>query len=82
MVTVLLGVAMFAGVVLSLVALLMVAKARLVAGGEVRIGINGDPDNAITVRSGGHACWEHFGRPQASSLPPPAAGRAAAGSAW
>ena len=53
MLTVLLGVAMFTGVIVSLVAVLMVAKSKLVAGGEVRIGINGDSDNAITVRSGG-----------------------------
>ena len=53
MITVLLGVGMFTGVIVSLVAVLMVAKSKLVAGGEVRIGINGDPDNAITVRSGG-----------------------------
>lgn len=53
MITVLLGVAMFTGVIVSLVALLMVAKNRLVASGDVQIGINGDPDNAITVRSGG-----------------------------
>jgi Na+-transporting NADH:ubiquinone oxidoreductase subunit F len=53
MITVLLGVAMFTGVIVSLVAILMVAKNKLVAGGEVRIAINGDPDNAVTVRSGG-----------------------------
>ena len=53
MITILLGVGMFTGVIVSLVAVLMVAKNRLVAGGEVRIGINGDPSNALTVRSGG-----------------------------
>ena len=53
MITVLLGVAMFTGVILSLVAVLMVAKRRLVAGGEVCIGINDDPENALTVNSGG-----------------------------
>ena len=53
MITVLLGVAMFTGVIVSLVALLMVAKNKLVAGGDVTIGINGDPANAMTVRSGG-----------------------------
>ena len=53
MITVLLGVAMFTGVIVSLVALLMVAKSKLVAGGEVRIGINGDDENSLTVRSGG-----------------------------
>ena len=53
MITVLLGVAMFTGVILSLVALLMVAKNRLVASGDVAIGINGDPANTLTVKSGG-----------------------------
>ena len=53
MITVLLGVAMFTGVILSLVALLMVAKNRLVASGDVSIGINGDPANSLTVKSGG-----------------------------
>ena len=53
MITVLLGVAMFTGVILSLVALLMVAKNRLVASGDVAIGINGDPSNTLTVKSGG-----------------------------
>ncbi len=53
MITVLLGVGMFTGVIVSLVALLMVAKNKLVAGGEVTIGINGDPANALTARSGG-----------------------------
>ncbi len=53
MITVLLGVAMFTGVILSLVALLMVAKNRLVASGQVQIAINDDPSNALTVNSGG-----------------------------
>ena len=53
MITVLLGVAMFTGVILALVALLMVAKKRLVASGDVQIGINGDPANTLTVKSGG-----------------------------
>ena len=53
MITVLLGVAMFTGVILSLVALLMVAKNRLVSSGAVKIGINGDPENSLTVQSGG-----------------------------
>ncbi|MDE0107674.1 MAG: NADH:ubiquinone reductase (Na(+)-transporting) subunit F [Bryobacterales bacterium] len=53
MITVLLGVAMFTGVILSLVALLMVAKNRLVSSGAVSISINGDPANTLTVNSGG-----------------------------
>ena len=53
MITVLLGVAMFTGVIVSLVAILMVAKNKLVASGSVKIGINGDPANTLTVNSGG-----------------------------
>ena len=53
MITVLLGVAMFTGVIVSLVAILMVAKNKLVASGNVKIGINGDPANTLTVKSGG-----------------------------
>ncbi|MCY4187573.1 MAG: hypothetical protein OXD30_03725, partial [Bryobacterales bacterium] len=53
MITILLGVAMFTGVILSLVALLMAAKKRLVASGDVAIGINSDPANTLTVQSGG-----------------------------
>ena len=53
MITVLLGVAMFTGVIVSLVAILMVAKNKLVASGSVKIGINGDPANTLTVKSGG-----------------------------
>ena len=53
MITVLLGVAMFTGVIVSLVAILMVAKNKMVAGGSVKIGINGDEANTLTVPSGG-----------------------------
>ena len=48
-----LGVFMFTFMILSLVAVLMVAKKKLVAGGEVDIVINGDPDKAIHVATGG-----------------------------
>ena len=48
-----LGVCMFTFVILSLVALLMVARKWLVASGEVRILINGDVDKAIKVAIGG-----------------------------
>ena len=53
MTTALLGVAMFLGTILTLVAVLMVARRYLVAGGEVTITINDDPDKAIKVPSGG-----------------------------
>ncbi len=50
---IILGVAMFTGVVLTLVLLLLVAKAKLVSSGDVKLTINGDPSKAITVASGG-----------------------------
>ncbi len=46
------GVVGFLLVILSLVAVLMVAKAQLVPSGDVVIGINGDPDKALKTRSG------------------------------
>jgi len=49
---VLLGMMMFTLVVLSLVILLMVAKAKLVSSGDVQILINNDPDKALTVPAG------------------------------
>ena len=51
--TILLGVFMFTAVILTLVAVLMAAKSRLVAGGEVSIAVNGDPQHTLTVPSGG-----------------------------
>ena len=50
--TIALGMTMFTFVILTLVAMLMVAKKRLVSSGEVTITINDDPDNAIKVNSG------------------------------
>ena len=47
-----LGVFMFVGIILSLVMLLMAARNKLVASGDVTIVINDDPDKAITVPSG------------------------------
>lgn len=49
---VLLGMLMFTLVVLTLVIALMVAKAKLVAAGNVRILVNDDPDKALTVPVG------------------------------
>lgn len=51
--TVVLGVAMFTGVVMSLVALILFARSRLVSAGDVRILINDDPSKTVTVPSGG-----------------------------
>ncbi|MBI4557640.1 MAG: NADH:ubiquinone reductase (Na(+)-transporting) subunit F [Candidatus Hydrogenedentes bacterium] len=53
MLVIVLGVAMFTGVILCLVVLLMVAKAQMVASGNVSIMINDDPANTLTVPSGG-----------------------------
>lgn len=47
-----LGVLMFTGVIVSLVVLLMIARSKLVSGGEVKITINDDPDKALTVKAG------------------------------
>jgi Na+-transporting NADH:ubiquinone oxidoreductase subunit F len=51
--TVALGVFMFSFVILSLVMVLMFAKKRLVAGGEVSIIINEDAGKAVRVSTGG-----------------------------
>ncbi len=50
--TVLLGVVMFSILILSLVAILMAARKRLVATGDVTILINGDPDKALVAQAG------------------------------
>jgi Na+-transporting NADH:ubiquinone oxidoreductase subunit F len=47
-----LGVVMFTGVILALVALLLGARRRLVPAGEVSIEINEDPDKVLKVPSG------------------------------
>ncbi len=52
MLTVLLGVAMFSVLILGMVCLLMVAKAKLVASGEVNILINDDQDKSLRVPAG------------------------------
>jgi Na+-transporting NADH:ubiquinone oxidoreductase subunit F len=52
MLTVILGVAAFVLVIVSLVMVLMVAKSKLVAAGEVTITVNDDPDKAISTRAG------------------------------
>ena len=47
------GVGMFTGVVLALVAIILVARSKLVASGNVRILINNDESKAISVPAGG-----------------------------
>jgi len=53
MLTVVLGVTMFTGVIVSLVCLLLVAKAKLVSSGDVTIHINEDAANDLVVQAGG-----------------------------
>ena len=50
--TILLGVVMFTVTVLFLVMVILFARARLVAAGDVTIQINDDPDKVITVPAG------------------------------
>jgi Na+-transporting NADH:ubiquinone oxidoreductase subunit F len=50
---ILLGVAMFTGVILLVVTLLLAAKRKLVASGDVTIVINDDPAKALHVPAGG-----------------------------
>jgi Na+-transporting NADH:ubiquinone oxidoreductase subunit F len=53
MATIVLGVLMFSVLILALVTVLMVAKSKLVASGEVSILINDDPEHVLKVRTGG-----------------------------
>ena len=49
---ILLGLLMFNVVILSLVVILMVAKAKLVSSGQVSIEVNGDPEKTLKVPAG------------------------------
>jgi Na+-transporting NADH:ubiquinone oxidoreductase subunit F len=53
MTTIALGVFMFTFVIVALVGVLMVARNRLVAMGDVSIFVNGDPDNTLVTPAGG-----------------------------
>ena len=53
MLTILLGVGAFTALVVGLVAVLLVAKSKLVSSGEVSIIINDDPDKALKTAAGG-----------------------------
>ncbi|WP_151704512.1 NADH:ubiquinone reductase (Na(+)-transporting) subunit F [Nitrincola alkalilacustris] len=50
---IILGVVMFTAVVLAMVAVILVARSKLVSSGNVTIEINGDPEKTITVPAGG-----------------------------
>ncbi|MDP1571075.1 MAG: NADH:ubiquinone reductase (Na(+)-transporting) subunit F [Vicinamibacterales bacterium] len=53
MTTIVMGVGMFTGVILALVGLLLVARSKLVATGQVRIVVNGDEAKPIVTQAGG-----------------------------
>ncbi|MEX1309577.1 MAG: NADH:ubiquinone reductase (Na(+)-transporting) subunit F [Candidatus Sulfomarinibacteraceae bacterium] len=53
MVTIILGVAVFVLVIVTMVVVLMIAKSKLVASGDVTITINEDPDKALITPAGG-----------------------------
>ena len=48
-----LGVVMFTALVLAMVAIILVARSKLVSSGDVTIEINGDPEKTIVVPAGG-----------------------------
>ncbi len=50
---ILLGVVMFSVIVLTLVAVILVARSRLVSTGDVAIDINDDPEKRVTTAAGG-----------------------------
>jgi Na+-transporting NADH:ubiquinone oxidoreductase subunit F len=52
MLTVILGVAVFVLVIVAMVVVLMVAKSKLVASGDVTITVNEDPDKALVIPAG------------------------------
>ena len=47
------GVGMFIAIVLALVALILAARSKLVASGNVKIRLNGDDSKALSVPAGG-----------------------------
>ena len=50
---IILGVSMFTAIVIALVLVILFAKSKLVAEGDVTISINGDPEKAVTTSAGG-----------------------------
>ena len=49
---IILGVSMFTAIVLVLVLVILFAKSKLVASGDITISINGDPEKAVTTGAG------------------------------
>ena len=52
MMTIILGVSMFTFVILACVGVLLVARSKLVAMGDVEIVINDDPENTLKTQAG------------------------------
>ena len=52
MLEVYLGVGMFTAIVVLLVLVIIAAKSKLVASGDIIIGVNGDADKAIKTSAG------------------------------
>jgi Na+-transporting NADH:ubiquinone oxidoreductase subunit F len=50
---IILGVSMFTAIVIALVLVILFAKSKLVAEGDVTISINGDPEKSVTTSAGG-----------------------------
>jgi len=50
---IILGVGMFTAIVIALVLVILFAKSKLVAEGDVTISINGDPEKSVTTGAGG-----------------------------
>ena len=50
---IILGVSMFTAIVIALVLVILFAKSKLVADGDVTISINGDADKSVTTAAGG-----------------------------
>jgi Na+-transporting NADH:ubiquinone oxidoreductase subunit F len=50
---IILGVSMFTAIVLALVLVILFAKSKLVASGDITIAINGDPEKSVTAPAGG-----------------------------
>ena len=48
-----LGVVMFTIIVISLTAVILAARSKLVSSGDVTIEINDDPENTLTTQAGG-----------------------------
>lgn len=47
------GVALFTGIIMALVALILLARSRLIPGGNITLEINNDPDKRVSVTPGG-----------------------------